>query len=45
MEVFKTIILVAIVVIIIGLLGLILAYNVGKEMTYHRPCGGGRHRG
>lgn len=45
MEIFKTIILVAILVIIIGLLGLILAYNVGKELIYHRPCGGGRHRG
>jgi hypothetical protein len=30
-------------VIVLGILGFILVYNTGKAMTYHRPCGGGRH--
>ena len=45
METVKVMAITAVAVVTIGIAGLMLVYNAGKAITYHRPCGGGRHHG
>jgi hypothetical protein len=47
MKTISLIIIATVSIIAIGVIGLgvVLLYKIGKEMTYIRPCGGGRHRG